>query len=110
MTNLHFYTLTVFTALTFFFTEYWFLPDKTLDSTDVKNLLLDIIVQLFSCQDLSREVDQLRVDVQDLERWRDRLLNSIYEGYVTGGDVRTKILYIFIIVIHEYISILEVIN
>lgn len=38
-------------------------------------------------QDLNREVDQLRVDVQDLERWRDRIINSIYEGYITTGDV-----------------------
>ncbi|TMW39359.1 hypothetical protein DOY81_015561, partial [Sarcophaga bullata] len=32
--------------------------------------------------DLKRELDQINVDVADMERWRDRILESIHQGFV----------------------------
>jgi len=33
-------------------------------------------------QDVNREVDQLKVDIADLERWRDRFYDAIHQGSV----------------------------
>lgn len=33
-------------------------------------------------KDLDRELDQIKSDVGDLERWRDRFYESIHQGYV----------------------------
>lgn len=33
-------------------------------------------------QDIDRELDQLKFDVSDLERWRDRFYESIHQGFV----------------------------
>ncbi|XP_078040688.1 phenoloxidase 1-like [Augochlora pura] len=35
-------------------------------------------------KDVNRPVDQLNVDIQDLERWRDRIYEAIHTGTVTG--------------------------
>lgn len=35
-------------------------------------------------QDINREVDQLKFDLQDLERWRDRILTAIHMGEVVN--------------------------
>lgn len=33
-------------------------------------------------QDVNREVDQIRFDLQDMERWRDRFFQAIHTGSV----------------------------
>lgn len=33
-------------------------------------------------ENVIREVDNLKVDISDLERWRDRILEAIAEGFV----------------------------
>ncbi|KAK7595536.1 hypothetical protein V9T40_013361 [Parthenolecanium corni] len=40
-------------------------------------------------RDLNRESDQLSADVQDLERWRDRILNDIFDGSVRDTSGRS---------------------
>jgi tyrosinase len=39
--------------------------------------------------DLNRELDQIKFDVTDLERWRDRFYEAVNQGFVTS--VREKI-------------------
>lgn len=40
-------------------------------------------------QDLNREVDQIRQDVDDLIRWRDRIFAAIHSGNVTNDQNQT---------------------
>lgn len=35
-------------------------------------------------QDINREIDQIRLDVADLERWRDRFIEAIHQSAVTN--------------------------
>lgn len=39
-----------------------------------------------SISDVYREIDQIKFDISDLERWRDRLLDAISQGAII--DVR----------------------
>jgi hypothetical protein len=39
-----------------------------------------------SCQDIDRESDQIKFDINDLERWRDRVYAAIHSGSIV--DVR----------------------
>lgn len=34
-------------------------------------------------QDVNREVDQIKFDIQDMQRWRDRFFLAIHSGNVT---------------------------
>ncbi|XP_055837715.1 phenoloxidase 2-like [Episyrphus balteatus] len=34
--------------------------------------------------DLNRETDQIKVDIDDLERWRDRIYEAIHQGFVVN--------------------------
>lgn len=34
--------------------------------------------------DLNRELDQVKQDVSDLERWRDRIFEAIHQGFVVN--------------------------
>jgi hypothetical protein len=49
-------------------------------------------------QDVTREVDQLKVDIADCERWRDRFYDAIHQGSVlmvsTGATVSFFHLYV----------------
>ncbi|XP_026816301.1 phenoloxidase 1-like [Rhopalosiphum maidis] len=41
--------------------------------------------------DINREVEQMSFDIEDLERWRDRLFSAIHSGYIintAGNQVR----------------------
>lgn len=35
-------------------------------------------------KDLNRELDQIRMDISDLERWRDRIYEAIHQGFITN--------------------------
>lgn len=48
-------------------------------------------------KDLDRELDQIKNDVADLERWRDRFYEAIHQGFVI--DVRR--------LLHTYASVWE---
>lgn len=37
-------------------------------------------------KDLDRELDQLKVDINDLERWTNRFVQAVHQGFVV--DVR----------------------
>lgn len=59
------------------------------------NLELIICFFFFPSKDLNRESDQLSADVQDLERWRDRILNDIFDGSVRDTSVGAFFVYEF---------------
>ncbi|XP_054279415.1 phenoloxidase 2-like [Macrosteles quadrilineatus] len=42
--------------------------------------------------DVNREVDQIKFDIQDMERWRDRFYQAIHTGSVITADGRTQML------------------
>jgi hypothetical protein len=44
--------------------------------------MLQTAVTCFIVQDVNREVDQLKVDIADCERWRDRFYDAIHQGSV----------------------------
>lgn len=33
-------------------------------------------------QNISREIEQIAFDIEDLERWRDRIFNAIHSGFI----------------------------
>lgn len=33
-------------------------------------------------QDINREIEQMAFDIEDLERWRDRIFNAIHSGFI----------------------------
>lgn len=35
-------------------------------------------------QNINREADQLSFDIEDLERWRDRIFNAIHSGFIVN--------------------------
>ncbi|XP_073975570.1 phenoloxidase 2-like [Rhodnius prolixus] len=37
-------------------------------------------------RDINREVDQIKFDIQDLERWRDRIFSAIHSGVVVNDE------------------------
>lgn len=39
-------------------------------------------------KDLNRELDQIKLDIADLERWRDRIFEAIHQGYVVDVSVK----------------------
>lgn len=47
-------------------------------------ILFYFIFYLFfiSKQNINRESDQLVFDIEDLERWRDRIFNAIHSGFI----------------------------
>lgn len=47
--------------------------------------------------DLNRELDQIKLDVADLERWRDRIFEAIHQGFVIDVDSVISALYCFVI-------------
>ena len=49
----------------------------------------------FNCiQDVNREVDQLKVDIADCERWRDRLYDAIHQGSVVMVRTNTTVSFV----------------
>ncbi|KAK9503579.1 hypothetical protein O3M35_010108 [Rhynocoris fuscipes] len=42
--------------------------------------------------DINREMDQIRVDIQDMERWRDRIFAAIHSGSIVDNQGRTVLL------------------
>lgn len=36
----------------------------------------------FKQQNISREVEQITFDIEDLVRWRDRIFNAIHSGFI----------------------------
>lgn len=37
-------------------------------------------------KDLNRELDQVRLDITDLERWRERFIEAVNQGSVVDGS------------------------
>uniref|UniRef100_A0A1B6ERM2 Tyrosinase copper-binding domain-containing protein n=1 Tax=Cuerna arida TaxID=1464854 RepID=A0A1B6ERM2_9HEMI len=40
--------------------------------------------------DINREVDQIKFDIQDMERWRDRFYQAIHTGSVTASNGQSR--------------------
>lgn len=47
-------------------------------------VFLQYLLMHASCilQNVNRNVEQVAVDIEDLERWRDRIFNAIHSGYI----------------------------
>ena len=48
-------------------------------------------------KDLDRELDQIKNDVADLERWRDRFYEAIHQGFVVGVSIYFEYVYTYLI-------------
>lgn len=56
-------------------------------------------------QNINRETERIQFDIEDLERWRDRIFNAIHSGFITDVIIRYTLKFFLI---NGYIGTLRI--